>query len=350
LSAGLVTTTIAAAAGVAHAEEPGAPQGGKRDHVITLITGDRVELAGGRVVRYVPGPGRDRVPVRTYTENGHRHVVPADADQLVLRGKLDQRLFDVTSLVEFGYDDAHRSTVPVIVRPAAGARSNLSVLSAQEPVADLVTGTVEKSGSAWQSLSGGAVEKVWLDGLREVSLDRSTRQIGAPEAWRAGVTGKGVKVAVLDTGVDEKHPDLRGKQLAEKNFTESPDNTDEVGHGTHVASTIASRGEQFRGVAPDAQLLDGKVCFPGGCPDSAILAGMQWAAEQGAHVINMSLGGYDSPDVDPIEEAVNRISRDTGALFVVAAGNSGRPETIGSPGSAESALTVGAVARRPTAR
>ncbi|ANZ42957.1 hypothetical protein BBK82_22885 [Lentzea guizhouensis] len=316
--------------------------------MITLITGDRVELAGGRVVRYVPGPGRDRVPVRTFTENGHRHVVPADADLLVLRGKLDQRLFDVTSLVEFGYDDARRDTVPVIVRPAAGARSGgaaLSALAAQEPVAGLVAATAAKSGSAWQALSGGAVDKVWLDGLRKVSLDRSTKQIGAPQAWQAGITGKGVKVAVLDTGVDEKHPDLQGQQLAEKNFTDSPDNTDEVGHGTHVASTIASKGAQHRGVAPDAQLLDGKVCFPGGCPDSAILAGMQWAADQGAQVVNMSLGGYDTPDVDPIEDAVNRISRETGALFVVAAGNSGRPETIGSPGSAESALTVGAVDR-----
>jgi len=263
----------------------------------------------------------------------------------VENGKLDSRLFDVTSLVEFGYDDSRRTTVPVILRPAAGARSGITALSGQASVAELVTGAVEKSGSAWESLRGGAVEKVWLDGIRKVSLDRSTKQIGAPEAWQAGVTGKGVKVAVLDTGVDEKHPDLQGRQVAEKNFTDSPDNTDEVGHGTHVASTIASKGEKYRGVAPDAEILDGKVCRPGGCTESAILGGMQWAADQGAQVINMSLGGGDSADIDPLEAAVNRISQETGALFVIAAGNSGRPETIGSPGSAESALTVGAVDR-----
>lgn len=339
LSAGLVTTATAA---VAQAAQP-AP--GQRDQSVTLITGDRVDLAGNRVVRYVPGPGREKLPVRTYTRDGHQHVVPADAVALVAGGKLDPRLFDVTSLAEFGYDDARRDSVPVIVRPAAGARSGITALSAKESVADLVTGSVEKSGRAWESLRGGAVEKVWLDGVRKVTLDRSTKQIGAPEAWQAGVTGKGVKVAVLDTGVDEKHPDLQGKQVAEKNFTDSPDNTDEVGHGTHVASTIASRGEKYRGVAPDAEILDGKVCQPGGCTESAILGGMQWAAEQGAHVVNMSLGGGDTPDIDPIEEAVNRISAQTGALFVIAAGNSGRPETIGSPGSAESALTVGAVDR-----
>jgi subtilisin family serine protease len=338
LSAGLVSTTVA----VAHAEEPAS---GERDQSVTLITGDRVDLVGDRVVRYVPGPGREKVAVQTYKRNGHQHVVPADAVRLVAEGKLDPRLFDVTSLVEFGYDDASRKTVPVIVRPAAGARSGIAALSAQASVADLVAGTVDKSGSAWESLRGGATEKVWLDGVRKVTLDRSTKQIGAPEAWQAGVTGKGVKVAVLDTGVDEKHPDLQGRQVAEKNFTSSPDNTDEVGHGTHVASTIASKGDKYRGVAPDAEILDGKVCHPGGCTESAILGGMQWAADQGAHVINMSLGGGDSPDIDPLEEAVNRISRETGALFVIAAGNSGRPETIGSPGSAESALTVGAVDR-----
>ncbi|MET9228026.1 S8 family serine peptidase [Lentzea sp. NPDC003310] len=344
LSAGLVTAGVTTGTtAVAHAQER--QPASKGDHSVTLITGDRVELAGDRVVRFVPGPGRGRMPVRTFLRDGHRHVVPADAIALVDNGKLDPRLFDVTSMAEFGYNDARRGTVPVIVRPAAGARSGVTALAGQESVAGLVTGSVEKSGSAWESLRGGAVEKVWLDGVRKVSLDRSTKQIGAPQAWAAGVTGKGVKVAVLDTGVDEKHPDLQGRQVAEKNFTDSPDNTDEVGHGTHVASTIAGRGEQYRGVAPDAEILDGKVCQPGGCPDSAILAGMQWAADQGASVINMSLGGGDTPEIDPIEEALNRISRETGALFVVAAGNSGRPETIGSPGSAESALTVGAVDR-----
>ncbi|MFD5824716.1 S8 family serine peptidase [Lentzea sp. NPDC060358] len=339
LSAGLVAATTTA---VAHAQEP---PPGQRDQSVTLITGDKVELSGDRVVRYVPGPGRGKLPVRTFTRDGHRHVVPADAVPLVGNGKLDPRLFDVTSLAEFGYDDARRGTVPVIVRPAAGARSGVTALAATGTVAGLVIGKADKSGSAWESLRGGAVEKVWLDGVRKPALDRSTKQIGAPQAWQAGITGKGVKVAVLDTGVDEQHPDLQGRQVAEKNFTESPDNTDEVGHGTHVASTIASKGEQYRGVAPDAEILDGKVCRPGGCSESAILAGMQWAAEQGAHVVNMSLGGGDTPDVDPLEEAVNRISRETGALFVIAAGNSGAPETVGSPGSAESALTVGAVDR-----
>ncbi|MFD4637188.1 S8 family serine peptidase [Lentzea sp. NPDC058436] len=338
LSAGLVTTTTAA---VAHAEEP-SPE--KWDRSVTLITGDRVELAGDRVARFVPAPGREHLPVRMHVRDGHQHVVPFDAAALVDSGKLDPRLFDVTSLAGFGYDDARRDTVPLIVRPAAGARSGITALRSQRSVAGLMTGAVAKSGASWESLRDGAFEKVWLDGIREVTLDRSTKQIGAPEAWQAGVTGRGVKVAVLDTGVDENHPDLQGKQVGEKDFT-GTGSTDRVGHGTHVASTIASRGEQYRGVAPDAEILDGKVCESFGCAESWILDGMQWAADQGANVVNMSLGGPDTPAVDPLEEAVNRLSRESGALFVISAGNNGQPESIGSPGSAESALTVGAVDR-----
>jgi subtilisin family serine protease len=321
------------------------------DNSVTLLTGDRVVLDGDRLVSYVPAPGRERVPMRTYTERGHRYVVPADAAPLVASGKVDRRLFDVTAMAGFGYDDAKRATVPVLVRRSPVARADMSVLSGQQnvPAVEAVAGTVDKSGVGWAALRSGvlegAVEKIWLDGMSKLALDRSTAQIGAPKAWQAGFTGKGVRVAVLDGGVDEKHPDLVGRQVAERDFTGSGNTTDEVGHGTHVAATIASTDKTHRGVAPDAELLDAKVCTPGGCPDSAVLEGMRWAVEQGAHVINMSLGRQDTPEIDPLEEAVDRITRESGVLFVVAAGNEGEPETIDSPGSADSALSVGAVDR-----
>lgn len=317
------------------------------EHSVTLITGDRVVLNGDRLVAYEPAPGRAGVPVHTYVDRGHRYVVPADAEPHVLNGKLDRRLFDVTSMVGFGYDDANRSTVPVLVRGRARSNAKVPTLSVQQdvPVIGAVSGTVEKSGASWNALRGDAVEKVWLNGMRQLALDRSTTQIGAPQAWQAGFTGKGVRVAVLDSGVDENHPDLKGSQVAERNFTDAPDATDDVGHGTHVAATIVGRDATYRGVAPEAELLDAKVCTRSGCQDAALIAGMQWAADQGATVINMSLGGRDTPEVDPVEEALDRISRETGALFVVSAGNEGEPSTIGSPGSVEAALTVGAVDR-----
>ncbi|MEV8440219.1 S8 family serine peptidase [Actinosynnema sp. NPDC051121] len=336
----------AAGPGVSGAQDAPLPTG--EHHEVTLITGDKVVLLGDEVSALVAAPGRERAVFHSYRRDGHLHVVPRDAARAVSQGKLDPRLFDVTGLVEAGYDDRSRDTVPLIVtgeqEPAtAGLRVGHPLPAVGSYAAQVVK---SEASDTWRTLvSRASVRKVWLDGVRQPSLDRSTAQIGAPTAWRAGYTGKGVKVAVLDTGVDQDHPDLAGHEVAERNFTDDPDNTDGVGHGTHVAATIASSGAKYKGVAPDADLLDGKVCVLSGCQESAIVAGMQWAAEQGADIVNLSVGGGDTADLDPLEEAVNTLSAQTGVLFVVAAGNNSRPETISSPGSADAALTVGAVDR-----
>ncbi|HEY0001672.1 MAG TPA: S8 family serine peptidase, partial [Actinoplanes sp.] len=158
--------------------------------------------------------------------------------------------------------------------------------------------------------------------------------------------GTGVTVAILDSGIDATHPDFAGKIVANQNFTPDPTTDDLVGHGTHVASIIAGSGAKsggkYRGVAPGAKLAIGKVCSTEFCEESSILAGMQWAATA-APVINISLGGGDAPSIDPLEQAVNDLTAAHGALFVIAAGNSGSPASVGSPGSADAALTVGAV-------
>jgi Subtilase family len=123
-----------------------------------------------------------------------------------------------------------------------------------------------------------------------------------------------------------------------------------VDAGRIVAATIAGIGADglHKGVAPGAHLVSARVCGPPGCPESAILAGMQWLADQGVKVINMSLGGPDSLDRDPLEETVDRISAQSGVLFVIAAGNDGEfgDETVSSPGSTDAALTVGAVTKQ----
>ncbi|HEX6343721.1 S8 family serine peptidase [Umezawaea sp.] len=316
---------------------------------VTLVTGDRVVVTGDQVGSVIPGRDRAGLVFTRFTAGGHQHVVPEDAEPLLAAGKLDLRLFDVTGLVRARYDDAHRDSVPLIVTPAPGGSVAGLAKTTDLPAAGSYAARAAKATAAdtWRALTAApdGYRKVWLDGLRQPTLDRTTAQIGAPAAWRAGYTGTGVTVAVLDTGVDGAHPDLAGRELVEKNFTEDPDATDGVGHGTHVAATIASAGAKYRGVAPDSRILDGKVCMTGGCAESWILDGMAWAVEQGADVVNLSLGGPDTPEVDPIEAAVNALSAEHGTLFVIAAGNSGRAGTIGSPGSADAALTVGAVNR-----
>jgi subtilisin family serine protease len=290
--------------------------------MITLVTGDQVVIRGDSVSP-VPAKGREGMVFHTYETQGHRFVVPMDAASALAAGRLDRRLFDITALQEFGY--ATTPDVPVIT--AGQARR-------------------AQKGQGWQALKSSP-DKVWLDGRRKVTLVESAPQVGAPAAWQAGLTGKGVTVAVLDTGIDASHPDFAGRIADDRDFTTDNDIDDKIGHGTHVASTIAGNGAKYRGVAPDASLVIGKVCHAGGCAESAILAGMQWAArEKKAQVVNLSLGGPDSEGADLLEATIDELTAETGTLFVVAAGNDGRPETVSSPSTADAALSVGAVSKQ----
>ncbi|WP_329374742.1 S8 family serine peptidase [Streptomyces sp. NBC_01483] len=384
--AGVIAVAVALTSGSvggAAAAPPGGAQGvggtgkAKASKMVTLISGDRVMVDGiGQVVGVEPAKGRERMPFSVrQVAGGHTRVVPGDAELLLANGKLDARLFDVTQLVADGYDDAHRSDLPLIVTFRNQKVRSMSAFTGAGAKIDralpVVNGTamhtVKKRGTEfWDALTGTgtddsarakaeftastAVQKVWLDGKRRATLDKSVPQIGAPTAWAAGYDGTGVKVAVLDTGVDKAHPDLAGQVIAEQDFSDSSGTGDHYGHGTHVASitagTGAESGGKYKGVAPGAKILNGKVLGDDGSgEESGILAGMEWAVAQGADIVNLSLGGEDTPDVDPLEEAVNRLSAESDTLFVIAAGNEGvaGEQTVGSPGSAEAALTVGAV-------
>ncbi|HKE13798.1 MAG TPA: S8 family serine peptidase [Kofleriaceae bacterium] len=350
---------------------------------VTLLTGDHVSVIAGSRYAIEPGPGRTAMRFRSWGDRDHHYVVPEDAAALVADGRVDRRLFDVAELVRIGYDDARRADLPLIVtyvksqgsqagrrsqRPATAAAltaAGASIARALPSIAgDAVRAPRSRTAAIWSSLAGGAprgratrslaagIDRVWLDGMREPMLDHSAPQIGAPVAWAAGLTGAGVTVAVLDTGIDASHPDFAGRIAEATSFVDtSPDAVDDVGHGTHVASILAgsgaAEGGRYRGIAPDASLMIGKVCDLFGCPESAILAGMEWAAEGGASVVNLSLGGQDDPGVDPLEEAIDTLSAEHGTLFVVAAGNlggcGGFSLQVSSPSTADAALSVGAV-------
>jgi hypothetical protein len=157
-------------------------------------------------------------------------------------------------------------------------------------------------------------------------------------------------VAVLDTGIDAAHPDLAGQVAATESFVPGESIADGKGHGTHVASTIAGTGAasggKEQGVAPGARLHIGKVLGDDGYgQDSWIISGMEWAArDQHARIVNMSLGADPTDGTDPMSVAVDQLSAETGALFVISAGNAGPGAySVGTPGAADAALTVGAV-------
>jgi subtilisin family serine protease len=355
--AGILAVALIAAGGVAGSAEA-ATKAAPAAQVITLITGDVVQLTPAGDGRYAatvrPAPGREGIGFSTVETAGGLRVVPADAVPMLADGRLDADLFDVERLVEHGYGDAVAPALPLIVQSAGTARALGRNAGVALPSIGAVAVRADKKTLAafWsgRQLRTAGASKIWLDGKVTATLDRSTAQIGAPTAWQAGLDGRGVKVAVLDTGADPTHPDLAGKVELARDFSGSPDTVDHFGHGTHVAATVAGTGAASggsrKGVAPGARLLIGKVLDDTGSGyESSIIEGMQWATDQGAKVVNMSLGGGPTDGTDPMAAAVDELSAATGTLFVVAAGNDGADSTVGTPGSAPSALTVGAVDR-----
>lgn len=175
--------------------------------------------------------------------------------------------------------------------------------------------------------------------------------IQAPEIWDK-TKGKGIKIAILDTGCETTHPDLKGRIAGGRNFSDDDDGdpnnyTDYNGHGTHVAGTIAAvqNGKGVVGVAPEAELLIVKVLNRSGGGDyNWIINGIYYAIEQQVDIISMSLGGPD--DVEELHTAVKK-AVDANILVVCAAGNEGdgkdSTDEFGYPGAYNEVISVGAV-------
>ncbi|MFC2143784.1 S8 family serine peptidase, partial [Candidatus Aenigmatarchaeota archaeon] len=196
------------------------------------------------------------------------------------------------------------------------------------------------------TLSGTNARKARIFRVVDLAADQQT---GADLVWAEGITGNGVSVAILDTGIDTDHPELMDSYLGGYDFVNNdaiPE--DDHGHGTHVAGIITSNGavnSNSKGSAPGAGIYMYKVCDSGGaCYEDDMMAAMEAAVQAGANVMSISIGGgvYTSEncDSDPLAAKVNW-AVDQGLTAVIAAGNNGKG--VSSPGCASGAIAVGAV-------
>lgn len=202
------------------------------------------------------------------------------------------------------------------------------------------------------------VKKVHADGQVKAFVEQNVHQIHADSVWtKLGNQGDSIVVGIIDTGIDYLDSLLGGgfgpgfKVIGGYDYiNDDADPMDDHGHGTHVAGIVAAQGDNLRGVAPHAKLMAFKVLDEyGSGMDSDVLAGIEGATDPNddgntddkVGVVNMSLGGTGTPD-DALSTAVDN-AVELGITFCIAAGNSGDFHSIGSPGTARRAITVGAV-------
>jgi subtilisin family serine protease len=175
------------------------------------------------------------------------------------------------------------------------------------------------------------------------TVDWSLTNYHIPVHWKA-TRGQNVRVAVLDTGIDEAHPDLMDAIDDARDFTRSRFGPiDRNGHGTHTAGTIGARENNVGviGVAPECRLLIGKVLSDDGAGNSAtVAAGIDWACDSGAQIISLSLG---SPQPDAVLLAAITRASQKGVFIIAAAGNDGRDNSVNYPARWRDTIAVGAV-------
>jgi subtilisin family serine protease len=263
--------------------------------------------------------------------------------------KVDREKVDVEQLgaVEHvAYVGPNSEVEPLAPAVTNSGETAARSLSPSQPITPDTTPSIEASTSPSQAAVDAAEH-----GDTTYGLD----QISAPDVWQEfGTQGSGTKVAVLDTGVDVRHSDI-------ELFTRDPDDPrypggwaefnargsqiqstpyDANGHGTHTSGTVSggdASGTHI-GVAPETSLIHGGVLTPEGGTLAAVLGGMQWAVQEDADVISMSLGtpGYSPAMIEAVRRAEER-----GSVVVAAIGNSGEG-TSGSPGNVYNTISVGA--------
>jgi subtilisin len=193
--------------------------------------------------------------------------------------------------------------------------------------------------------------------LMAMDVRRATWGLSATKVMHSDHTGRGIRVAVLDTGFDLEHPDFNGRNIVTESFVEGEQVQDGNGHGTHcIGTSCGPRAPEVLpryGIAYEAEIYAGKVLSNEGIgDDGGILAGIEWAVTNGCAVISMSLG-YETAIGEPfsqVYEIAAQRALAAGTLIIAAAGNESlRPQLIspvGGPANCPSIMAVGAVSRR----
>jgi subtilisin family serine protease len=233
---------------------------------------------------------------------------------------------------------------------------------AEDPVAEhLITSGTQYSREFMEGYRAALRDLQENGGVVPAAFDESSFTWGlqVPKAATSRFSGRGMRVAVLDTGLDLGHPDFTGRNIVSRSFIPNQMVQDENGHGTHCIGTACGPRGPFRtpgrppsyGCASNCDIFAGKVLSNQGSGATAgIIAGMQWAIANGCQVISMSLGRTIRPDekgFNPAYEQVAQVGLQRGTLIIAAAGNdSARPSRIspvGEPANSPSILAVGAL-------
>lgn len=305
-------------------------------------------------------PSQTAYPINSINKNG-----------LDLTSKIDPYLL---SMIKNGSFPTYYSTNMIIVFKETNLNSGISELTSKFPdivikkVYDYIPAIAIKSplSDAPKIASLSQVSKVWYDypiylepnsvKQSDIISKEAAYDPKVEELWNKALNGSGIIIALLDSGIDTSHPDLDDlddnsstsdpKVLASVSMVEyDPFPFDFNGHGTYVAGIIAGTGNAsggtYKGIAPQAQLLNVKVFDIEGLSFfSWVLSGVEWSVSHGADIIVVPFAGPGYPD-DPLCTAVDEAVK-SGVTVIAAAGDDGPAYTsVGSPGMALSSITVG---------
>ncbi|MFO7991633.1 MAG: S8 family serine peptidase [Thermoplasmata archaeon] len=329
---------------------------------LTLITGHKINIIE-----------KENKTIYQTIGNYEAQILKSDKETYVFPdnlklNKYDKSLFNIDLLVNLSLTDDNTDFTPVILHfersyvdenndKINSVITSLPGYKTQKKLPSIngFSGSVKKDNTdlffrKLQSIR--SVDKVYLDRRVKLNLDNSVKGIGGEDAKeKYGVSGQGVTVAVLDTGIDDSHPDLdEGTVILGKDFTDDNSTEDGFGHGTHVAGIIAGDGDAsnglYKGVAPNSSLINVKVLNNEGWGyESWVINGIEYAVNNSADIISMSLGSGPRED-DPLAQASDW-AVEQGVVVCVSAGNSGREYlTVKSPGISQRSITVGSMSQQ----